>query len=185
VLLTLDQLRAMVPGLPTGDDADDVVQMMLDATEADIVEAAGSTGSRSQVVTEDARYPALIVSHPIGAITSVTEDPYGTPLVLSSDDYRFTPGGFVLYRMTNGTNAASRWPRQVTIVYTTAEDIERRCMVQLGLCRLLVSYNPGLLSMRVGDWSETYQSTNSVSGYTVERNALLASLAPTSAMRVA
>lgn len=173
-ILTLAQLRQFVD-FPTGTAADTALQQLLDASEADILAVTGAlTGNATELVVGG--WSALIVSRPMAAVVTVTDDAYGTPLVLAADDYRFSVGGYVLHRLSDGTNPGGTWGPLVRVVYTPAALDDQAVTVQVGLIRLVLNYNPGLLQQDIGDWSETYQTTNSVSGYAIERAALLASL---------
>jgi hypothetical protein len=172
MLLTLDEARVLVVGFPTGDDADGVLQLLLDAAEADITRTAGPVGTITDYL--EGGWSRLVTSQPVGTITSIIEDPDGTPLTLAADDYRVT--GSVIERLNTGTNPGGPWSYRVNVSYTAADDIARRCEVQANLVKLAVAYRPSLVSMQVGDWAETYQSTNSVSGYVIERQAILSTL---------
>ncbi len=174
MILTTDQLRQFVD-FATGDDADAAMQLLLDATEADIVAVAGAAAGN---VTELVRggWSTLVLSRPIASVSAIMDDVYGYGLALASDDYRFDVGGFVLTRLWDGTNPGDTWGPWVTVTYTAADTTDSRVGVQIGLVRLMLAYHPGILSQRIGDWEETYQATNSVSGYATERAALLNTL---------
>lgn len=182
MLLTLDEVRQFVT-FPVSDDADDALQLLLDATEADILAAAGASDA-SGVELIRGGWDTLILSRPISSVSAVVDDVDGSATTLASDDYRFTAGGYVLYRLSTGTHPGGRWGPLVQVTYTSPDTLARYQQVQAQLVRLALGYNPGLLSTRVGDWQETYQATNSVSGYATERESLLSTLSPGPSMVV-
>jgi hypothetical protein len=180
-ILLIDELRQHVE-FPTGSDADDALQRLLDLTEAEIVRAAGPTGETTEYV--DGRWlTGLILSRPIASLSSVTVDYDGTPIVLSADDYRFTEGGYVLHRLATGTNAATYWYGTVQVTYTAADDAALRAGVQIDLVRLAINSTPSVTSRSLGDWAETY-ALNSVFNPYIERDLILARLAPAAGMLV-
>lgn len=179
-ILLIDELRQHVE-YPTGSDADEALQRLLDATEAEIVRAAGPSGDVTEFV--DGGWTTLILSRPVTSVTSVTVDYYGSPLVLSTDDYRFTAGGYVLHRLWNGTNPAGFWSGKVMVTYTPEDDAALRAGVQLDLVRLAINSTPGLTQRQIGDWSETF-SASSVMNPAIERDLILARLSSTPRMLV-
>lgn len=179
-ILLIDEIRQHVE-FPTGDDADDALQRLLDATEAEIVRTAGESGSVTELI--DGGWPTVILSRPIDSLSSVTVDYDGTPLVLSTDDYRYTAGGYVLHRLTTGTNPSSHWSGKVRVVYIAQDDDALRAGVQVDLVRLAINTSPGLTARTIGDWSETF-AASSVYNPSVERDLILSRLAPAPAMVV-
>lgn len=180
-LLTVTEARQFV-AFPSGTEADAALQLLLNATEADILGAVGATASGAELI--EGGWDAIIVSRPIASVTAVVDDVDGSAVTLASDDYRFTVGGYVMHRLSSGTHPGGRWGPLVSVTYTGVDTTAQRKQVQVALVRLALGYNPGLLSTRVGDWQETYQATNSVSGYVTERAALLSTLTPGPAMVV-
>src|SRR6188472_550510 len=134
MLLTLDEARQFVDW-PTGDDADNALQTLLDATEADIATVmGGSVGEVTEYLAGG--WTTLIVSRPIASITTVTDDAYGEGATdLEPDDYRYSVGGYVLRRLWGGTNAGSVWGPWVSITYAPQDDLARRQSVQAGLIK--------------------------------------------------
>lgn len=179
-ILTVAQLRTHI-AYPTGTDADAALQRLLNAAEEAILEAIGAAGALTELHTGG--YLHLILSRPITTMTTVIEDVDGESLTLASDDYRFTVGGFVLERLSTGTNPRSTWLGRVSTLYTPVADTSTRELVQIELCRIFINHHPGLTSQTIGDWSETFAS-NSVWNYAMERDAILAQLAPPSGMVV-
>jgi hypothetical protein len=172
MILTVDELRQHVD-FPTGSDADDALQRLLDASEADIVRAVGAPGAVTEYV--DGGWTTLITSRPIASLTSVTLDFDGTPLAVETDDYRFTTGGQVLHRLATGTNPGYYWSGKVEVIYTPADDEAIRAAVQVDLIRLALSVSPGLTGRTIGDWSETY-AANSAYNPDIARELILSRL---------
>ncbi len=170
-LLTVPQLREHVE-TPLPDAA---VQRLLDDAEAAITAQVGPVGTVSETI--QGGYSTLILSRPVGAVTSIVAN--GT--TLAANDYR--AGSYVLSRLTGGTNPASYWAGSVVVTYTPADDTATRQRVQIELVRLALTYNPGLTSETIGDWSQTFAS-NSVYNYQIERDGILATLGGSTYMAV-
>lgn len=171
-ILTVTEFRGHIPGTSLTDA---VLQRYLDAAEADIVERVGASGDVTEYVYGG--MPRLIVSRPISAVTSITEDTDSTALVLASDDYRFIPAGFVIERLNLGTNPAYAWLGRVGVVYTPVEDEATRQRVQIALVKLDLAYS--------GFQSESEPQFSRVpNDYVDEREELLDSLSPRMLMTV-
>jgi hypothetical protein len=153
MILTLARLRAFV-AYAAGTDADAYLQLLLDQAEAEIERVAGVSGPVTELC--EGGYPGLVLSRPIVSITSVTEDPDGSPLILASDDHRFTVGGYVLHRLAGGTNPRGAWSGRVQVTYTPVSDTALREGVQLDLVRMDLAATPGVSSRTIGAWSESY-----------------------------
>lgn len=181
MLLTSAELRKHLPDFPTGADNDDVLDRLLAAAEAAIVEVAGIVGA----VTEFSGGGGynLVLSRPAASFTSVTEDFDGTPLVVATDDYRLSPSGYILSRLWTGTNPRYTWYGNVRVIYTPVSDTALREVVQLQLVQQFLNYNPGLTSEQVGDWSQTF-ADNSVMNWAIERDTILSTLRPAGRMSV-
>ncbi len=170
-LLTVPQLREHVE-TPLPDAA---VQRLLDDAEAAITAQVGPVGTVSETI--EGGYSTLILSRPVGAITSITAN--GT--TLAANDYR--AGSYVLTRLGTGTNPASYWAGSVVVTYTPVADTATRQRVQVELVRLALTYNPGLTSETIGDWSQSF-ATGSGYNYQIEREAILATLGDATFMAV-
>jgi hypothetical protein len=150
---------------------DTAIQLLLDATEAEIVRAAGPAGSATEYVRSGGRYTYL--RRKAASVTSVTEtDTSGTSLVLAADDYALWPAGAVIERLRTGTNPRSTWRDRSVVVYVPADDSDIRTGVQLDLMRLAMNYNPGTTAETIGSWSEQLAS-NSAWNASKERATIL------------
>lgn len=170
-ILTITELRKSVE-YPTGSDADDALQLLLNASETAIVERAGASGDVTELVSGG--WPQLILTRPAASITSVTEDFDYAPVVLATDDYRYIAGGYVLHRLATGTNPSHRWRRTIQVVYTPVGDLATRSVVQIALVRLFLNHHPGLTYQMIGDWTEKY--ADATMDYAVEQDLILSTL---------
>src|SRR4051812_3591782 len=100
-LLTVDQFREHVET----SLVDDAIQRLLDDAEAEIIRYAGALGSRTELV--DGGSGRLVLTRPVGSITSVTETFGTTDTILAADDYR-QRNVYVLERLYTGTNGRFR-----------------------------------------------------------------------------
>ena len=174
-ILDVDQLRLFVT--TSLDDA--ALQILLNATEAEIVAYAGATGAITEQI--DGRYGHLILSRPAYTVTSITETVGTTVTKLAADDYRIRADGYYLERLNTGTNRRSRWHGLVTVTYTGSSQDDVRKLVQVDLIRLDISSDSNLRSQTIGDFSETFANDRPAS---VQRDEILERLNPEPAMRV-
>lgn len=168
-LLSVAELRKHLPDFPTGSSNDDVLTRLLAATEAAINDAAGTVGAVTEYSTGGGYY--IVLGRAASAFTSVTEDFDGSPVLLSTNDYRLTSGS-VLTRLSTGTNPASRWRGTVKVVYTAASDTAAREMVQVLLCEQFINVHPGLTSETIGSWSQSFITYD----WAIERDMILTTL---------
>lgn len=175
MILTPDELREHL----TTALVDAALQRLLDAAEYLIVDRIGPPGARTEIVGGGTRY--LTVSRPIESVVSVTETLLSDSRLLAASDYRIR--GYLLERLITGTNGRFRWWGDATVVYSPVDDSALRAEVQIDLCKLAVTSNPGLTSETVGAWTEQYAS-NSVWNATKEREAILSILDPDIGMLV-
>ena len=168
MLMTVDECRAYVSSSLT----DDALLLLLIATEADITAAAGAMAA--QTVYIRGGYESLVLDHPAGTMTSVTErsDTPG-PLLLAADDYRVD--GYILHRLTTGTNPRPFWLGLVKVVHTPPEAEAERVRAQVALVRLELAVASGVVSESIGDWSASYGGASTYEG---QKAAILASLKP-------
>jgi hypothetical protein len=152
MVLTVDEFREHV-STSLGDDA---VQRLLDAAEAEIVRYAGEPSSVSEIVDGRGRY--LVLSRPADAITSIVETWWDTDTTLIADDY-LVRSPYVLERLRTGTSPHRDWWGRVTVTYLPADDEAIRIGVLLDLMQLVLNYNPGAASERIGAWEETFRTT--------------------------
>ena len=168
MLATVDEMRAYVSTSLT----DDALLSLLIATEADITAAAGAMAAQTEYVSGG--FESLVLSHPAGTMTSVTElsDTPGS-LLLAANDYRVD--GFILHRLITGTNPRPFWLGLVKVVHTPPEAEAERVRAQVALVRLELAVASGITSERIGDYAVGYGGSND---YQSQRAAILSSLQP-------
>jgi hypothetical protein len=178
-LLTVDEFRGFV----TTGLGDDELQLILDATESEIVRAAGASDSVVELASGGARF--IFLARPAASITSITEtNPWdGIAVTLAPDDYLIHPGGYTLERLPYGSNTRLAWWGRVQVAYAPADDEALRKGVQLDLARLMLNYQPGLTAETVGAWT-TQLGSNATWNNDMEREAILARLNPEGRMVV-
>lgn len=175
-ILTVAQLREHIQSALT----DDALQRLLDDSEAEIVRYAGGSGGITELI--DGGYQRLPLTRAAGAISSITETVGSTVYTLDNTDYRLRADGYVLERLSiNANHPSFYWRGLVTVSYTAVDIDSIRTLVQLDLIRLQLDFNAGLVSQKIGDWSQTYQQ-----GQTQEnlRDEILSRLTPEASMRV-
>lgn len=172
-LLTVAELRKHLTDHPTGADQDDALRRLLEAAEAAIGQVAGPLGTVTEYSGGGAYY--LSLHRPAAAITSIREDFYGTPLVLAANDYQISPNGYVLSRLSTGTNSRSTWYGPVQVIYTARDDTAVRETVQVLLVQQFLNYHPGLTQESIGSWSQSF-TDSSVYNFAIERSDILSML---------
>ena len=170
-LLTVEQLRSLIPGEITLED--DALQLLLDGAEAVIDEILGAIEETTEV--RDGGFTYLFLRRRASAITSITENDGSTDTTLAADDWTLGGDGRSLRRRSDGTHPATFWDRLVTVVYDPEDDSAKRKLVQAELVKLEIASNPGLASTTVGSWTEQYAQGQS---YDQIRRDILASLTP-------
>lgn len=157
---------------------DEALQTLLDAAyEAIILYAgpyavvSGADDQVNEIITPRGIGPLLRLSR---AAQSIEEVIVGTTL-LSADDYSIGSTGNILRRLNDGTTPHRYWNDRVYVTYTPASDLALREMVQIGLAKLDIAFNPTLVSQTIGSWSESYQQGKS---YPEQRADILALLSP-------
>lgn len=165
-----------MPWLTTGNVADHIehdlsssaITRLLDDAEEEIIARYGAHATQTDFLLGQSEY--LFTKRPISSVTSITETSGTTDTVLASNDYSVKTGGWRLKRLSNGTNPASRWSEEVTIVYVPVDDLDRRNVVGLQLIRLALQYS-GLMGQSDGDHSE-----QAMGSYQAERERILSTL---------
>jgi hypothetical protein len=99
---------------------------------------------------------------------------------LAANDYRLR-SGTVLHRLSTGTNPAHRWRdwRGIDVEYLPESDVAERIRVQIALVQLDLAYAPGVVSEKIGDWTETFSPSGD---HAKDREAIIATLNATSAV---
>lgn len=177
-ILTVDELREFV----TSELSDDALQILLDATEEEIVRRAGPPGPRTETFELSGRLIAL--SRPAESITSVTQLVGSTSTTLAVDDYFARPDGYVLERVRTGTNPYSQWRGRTTVVYTPVDDTATREAVQVALIQATIDDHPGLEWERIGEWEQRFGTSSKDWNSSTEREAILRRLDPEPGMLV-
>lgn len=152
-LLSPDDVREHAPTTLS----DTALQRLLDDADAQIVAFAGPLGSVTEIVRGGGS--SLVLARRIGSVTSITETRGVTTLVLAADDWRQW-SGYVIARLTTGTNPRHCWAPEVAVVYTPVDDTATRKIVELELVKLEIANNPGLTAQTIGSWSEQYAANS-------------------------
>lgn len=152
VLLTVEQFREHV----TTGLSDAALQRLLDDARDAIIAWAGDGTSVTEILGTAG--PKLILSRPAQSVVSITERRGTTDTTLATDDWQLYPGGYVLERMTGGTNSSSYWRGRVTVTYVPVDDVATRKMVQLDLVKLAIASEPALASRTIGAFSESFRA---------------------------
>lgn len=177
-MLDVDQLRGFVE-TSLGDDVLEVwldaAYEAIDAVAGPAGDSSGDTGAVTEVITPGPG-DLLMLSRPATAISAVTETCYGTDTALELADVDLVTTQLVR-RVRTGPNPSPRWRGRVEITYERLPDANERDRVAVALVQLDVNHNPGVTSEELGDWSATY-ANNSAMNYSLERQAILASLSP-------
>ena len=176
--LTVDDLREHLIDCPLGDDA---LGRVLDAAYAWIDTQIGPAGSRTELAFGG--YGTIALSRPAASIGSVSELVGTTTTNLDASDYRLRPDGYILERLSTGTNPRWQWWGQVTVTYTPTDDDEIRDSVAIDLCKLAINTNPGVQMEQIGAWMQQL-AANSAWNTTEEWATILSRLDPTPGMIV-
>jgi len=151
-LLTVEQFRTHVKTTL----ADDAVQRILDANEAEIVRRFGA-GSPVTETLYPLGHAYLFLSWPATAITSISETRDGVTTVLAANDYSHAAGSNILRRLDTGTNSYSTWDL-VTIAYTVTDATAERRRVLIRVSQFDIENRPGVGSQSTADQSISYSS---------------------------
>jgi len=161
-MITVADLREHV----TSTLADGALEMLLAAAYEAIDERTGSDADVTELMYGGPG-PILMLSRKASAIVSVTEN----EILLGATDYELR--GRVLLRLHTGSIPGRWWHGRVDVVYTPLVSQDQRDLVAVALVKQDLSHNPGAVTERIGDWSETGVTTLT---YTQERADILASL---------
>jgi hypothetical protein len=133
------------------------LQTLLDAAEIEIVRFAGDPTTATEWIRGGQAF--VYLKRPASSVTSIVEwnDSDGSSVTLAADDYLAYPGGFAFKRISTGTNPRSTWRDRSVWTYTPQADTALRKVVQVDLIKLALNFSPGVISERIGDWSETFQ----------------------------
>ena len=157
-------LRARIPATELGDDA---LATILAEAYASIDTYLDSTDGITEILSVGSG-DLCVLSRPASEITEVIE---GTT-TLAADDYVLR-SRTMLQRLGTGTYPARRWRHRLTVTYVPYAADSERDRVAAELVQLEINHNPSVTSIRLGDFSESYDAGDT---YPVERAAILASL---------
>ncbi len=146
--ITVADVREKVPN----DLGETAVQRLIDSAVKAIARAAGN--ATAQVETADASGSKwFVLSRKSTAFTSITERRRHSSdaVTLSSDDYRKI-GDYTLLRLTDGTNGASFWGKEVVVTYTPEVDTTVRDRVTLDLCMVDINFQAYDREKSGADW---------------------------------
>lgn len=133
-LLTADEVRDHVES----DLVDDALQRIIDAADAEIIRRLGALASQTEVIPGDGLF--IYLARKASSVTSITER-YAvsgfslSDLALAASDYDLLDDGYRIERLTTGTNAASRWNGQATVVYVPQDRTAERKMLLVQLVK--------------------------------------------------
>lgn len=152
--MTVTELREFI----TTDLSDAALQVLLDAAEAEVEAYAGDAGDTVQLV--DGPLARIPLTRPLESVTSVTENVSGTVTTLAGDDYRLRADGYVLERLTTGTNRRGWFRGFITVTGSPGDDSAIREAVTVDLVRLDLDEDASIASAvqsrRIGEYSETF-----------------------------
>jgi hypothetical protein len=154
------------------------LQRLLDAAEETIILAvgpylvvSGADDQINEIHTPRSAGPLIHLARRASSIEEVIEGDE----TLAADDYELRSSGYVLRRLDDGTNPAGYWRNRLYITYTPMSDMAIREMVQIGLVKIDIAFNPALASQTIGSWAETYATGKSLPD---QRTDMLAQLNP-------
>lgn len=155
--MTLAQLRKHIET----DLADDALQRLLSAAEADVLRAAGPASGAVDEFEADIPGRYVTLRQPATSLASVTEYNGTVATVLTGPDYELREDNRRLYRV------GAYWAPRIVVAYEPTIDQPGREAAAVDLVRLALQ-DTGTASERVGDYSS--QATD----YRKERSRILA-----------
>jgi hypothetical protein len=153
-LLTVAELRTHVK--TTLVDA--ALQRYLDANEDEIETRFGASPTTHTEWLYPSASTFVYLARPATAITTLTETRDGTDTVLTSANYRLSPGGQVLERINASPSYYDTFGERLVVVYSTSDETARRQRVLIKLCQFDIENRPGLGSQTTADQSVSYSS---------------------------
>lgn len=98
----------------------------------------------------------------------------------AADTFELRSDGRTVRRVGTGTWPYIRgWRGGIDVTYVPLEDTARREVAQLALVRLFLDFNPGVVSERIGEWSETFAQGNAA--YRESLDSIRSTLMPVAA----
>ena len=128
--ITVADVREKLPS----DRTDAAIQRVIDAAVTAIARAAGNATTQTDEGDSSGSQWFLLTRIPT-AFTSVTERRRHSDaaVTLAADDFRQV-GNYKLLRLSDGTNPASVWGKEVIVIYTPDVDTDVRDRVTLDIC---------------------------------------------------
>lgn len=156
--------------------SDSLVTMLLEAAYSEVRKTLGTTGDDYSSVDEliTVTGPLLPLGQRAETISAVIEG----GVELDSADYELRSSRRFLRRLPAGR----RWRGQVDVTYVPEPDTEEVDRIVLALLRFDLNYSPGVTMETIGAWME--QKSQIPDAYLRERQAILASYSPGTAMMV-
>lgn len=161
--LTVDLVRERVPT----SLSDEALGSLITDTYASIASTLGAAGPITELLTADAG-DLLMLSRPPASIDTVVEQ----DIELDPEDYSLSTT-HLLRRLATGPHPARRWRGRPEVTYTVLNDEAERDRIALALIALELTHQPGLVSQRIGEYSETYGQ--GAASYSQERADIFAS----------
>ncbi len=149
-IYTVEQIKEVIGATTVSDDR---LQDLLDAAEQDILGVAGATDELTEYAPGG--YSTVALRRPVGVVDTVSEYADTTNETdVAADDYRVD--GYLLHRLTTGTNPRSWWAGPVKVVHDPADRLAERKRAQAALISLdLTEVQSGYLSESTLDESRT------------------------------
>jgi hypothetical protein len=147
--------------------SDEALGSLLADTYLSLARVLGPAGPLTELLTADAG-DLLLLSRPADEITTVVE----LEEELDPADYALQTT-HLLVRLSTGPNPSSRWRGRPAVTYTVLNDEAERDRLALALIKLELDHHPGLVSRRLGEYSEAYGQ--GAGNYSQERDDIFAS----------
>ncbi len=151
------------------DLSNDAIQLLIDDAEEEVIARFGAHAAQTEIL--EGGGPYLFPRRPISAITTITETVEQTDTVLVASDYEVQNNGWMIKRLTTGTNGQRIWAPEVEVIYTPVLSWDSRRRVIIDLVKLAIQYK-GLRTETIGDRDESFGN------YIEERAAILETLRP-------
>lgn len=158
-LLDLAEYKALV----TTSATDAAIELALASTEDEILEAIGPIGDQTEHAIGG--YNQIMLGRRARIVLSVHEEQGGILTELDATDYELSASGGYIRRLEGGTHTSRRFQGRVSIVYEPYAGVNLRKSVQAELVALDVGDQMGSnagqrTAERIGEWSETFATTN-------------------------
>lgn len=167
--VTVEQLRRFVSVPATLEDED--LELLLAAAYGAIDGRIGEPGATTEILTITGG-DLMLLSYPVQSISRIAED----GVELDPDDY--VRVGSMIRRTATGPNPSTHWRGRIETTYVPRADQAERDRIAIALVDLDLRFQPGVTSVRIGEYAETYAAPTEGSTYADQREDILASYAP-------